>query len=99
MTKKDDRLMEGHRLIRNFEREKEKEIVINEFKWKEIGIVHKQLLETIEELKREMDKNKDSMEKQFDIAADIGNINHFISNCKIMEIGVNRIAEKYRWNK
>lgn len=46
-----------------------------------------------------MEKNKDNVEKQFDIAADMGNINHFISNCKIMEIGMNRISKKYGWDK
>jgi len=46
-----------------------------------------------------MENNKDDIDKQFDIAADMGNIEHFISNCKIMELGMNRIFEKYGWNK
>ncbi len=93
-----EEIMEGHRLIRNFQREKEKELIV-EFEWKELKLVHKGLCELIEDLKKEMEKNKDDMEKQFDIAADMGNINHFISNCKVMELGINRISKKYGWDK
>jgi len=94
-----EKFIEGHRLIRNFQREKEKEIVVTEFKWKELELVHKSLYENMEELKKEMEKNKDNIEKQFEIAADMGNINHFINNCKIMEIGMNNISKKYGWDK
>lgn len=94
-----EKFVEGHRLIRNFQREREKELIITEFKWKELELVYKSLREIIEDLKKEMEKNKDSMEKQFEIAADMGNINHFISNCKIMEIGMNNISKKYGWDK
>jgi len=94
-----EKFIEGHRLIRNFQKEKREELIVNEFKWKELELVHKSLCENIEDLKKEMEKNKDNMEKQFDIAADMGNINHFISNCKIMEIGINSISKKYGWDK
>ncbi len=94
-----EEIMEGHRLIRNFQREKEKELIVNEFKWKELELVYKSLCEKLEDLKKDMERNKDNMEKQFDIAADMGNINHFISNCKIMEIGINGISKKYGWDK
>lgn len=98
MGKKEE-LMEGHRLIRNFQREKEKELVVDKFKWKELELVNTQLNNVIVDLKKEMVKNEDNIEKQFEIAADMGNINHFINNCKIMEIGINRISKEYGWDK
>ena len=94
-----EKFLEGHRLIKNFKREKGEELIITEFKWKELELVHKSFCENIEKLKKEMEKNKDSTEKQIEIAADMGNINHFINNCKIMEIGINNISKKYGWDK
>lgn len=94
-----EKFIEGHRLIRNFKREKREELIVNEFKCKELELIHKSLCENVEELKKEMEKNKDNIEKQFDIADDMGNIKHFIHNCKIMEIGMNNISKKYGWDK
>lgn len=96
---KEDRLIEGHRLIRNFKREERKEeiIEVKDFKRKELGLVEKDLLETIEDLK-ELLKVSDEI-KQKDIIEDLPLLKFYISKCVDIEKGVNIVNEKYGWNK
>lgn len=97
---KEDKLIEGHRFIRNFQREerKEEDIGIKDFKWKELGIVKKQLLESMEDLKLEVSKTNDE-KKQMDIVEDLLILKHYISQVQDIEKGFNQISEKYGWNK
>jgi len=95
---KRDKLLEGHRLIRNFQREREVEEDVTIFKWKELGLVKKQLLESMEDLKMEVGKVDDE-EKQRDIVEDLLLLKHYISKIIDIEKGFNKISEKYEWNK
>lgn len=97
-TKK-DRFIEGHRLIRNFQRERERVEEITEFKWKELELIKKQLTESINALKKEFDNNKDNPEKQQDIFSDVGIIKHYIDSIENIERGFKQISKKYGWDK
>lgn len=94
-----DRLMEGHRLIREFKREERKcEEIIN-FEWKELGDVKNRLSKQMDELRVEMEKNKGVFEKQQDIASDMGTIKHYIDNIENIERGFKSISKKYCLDK
>ncbi len=96
---KRDRIMEGHRLIRDFQREREIPEEITNFEWKELELVKKQLTESINDLKIEFDKNMDNTERQGDIIGDAGMLKHYIDSVENIEKGFKKISEKYGWNK
>ena len=97
-TKRQD-IMEGHRLIRNFQREREQNKEITNFEWKELQLVKEQLSESINDLKKEFDRNRDNSEKQYDIFGDVGMLKHYIDSIENIERGFKKISEKYGWNK
>jgi len=97
-TTKRDKIMEGHKLIRNFQREREKSEEITNFKWKELELVKKQLTVSVNDLKREFE-NTDNAEKQSDIFGDVGTLKHYIDSIENIERGFKKISEKYGWDK
>jgi len=92
---KRDRIMEGHRLIRNFQREREKPEEVTNFQWKELELIKRKLTESIKELKIEFDKS--DAEKQGDIFDDVGTIKHYIDSIENIEKGFKEISKKYGW--
>lgn len=96
---KRDKLMEGHRLIREFKREEKKCEEITTFELKELGDVKNLLSKKMDDLRSEMEKNKGLFEKQQDIASDMGTIKHYIDNIENIERGLKDISKKYCLNK
>ncbi len=96
---KRDKIMEGHRLIRDFQREREIPEEIVSFQWKELELVRRQLTESINDLKIEFDKNMDNTERQGDIFDDVGMIKHYIDSIENIERGFRKISKKYGWDK
>jgi len=94
-----EKFIEGHRLIRNFKREREQNKEITNFEWKELQLIKKQLTKSIYDLKIEFDKNTDNNEKQQDIFGDVGMFKHYITNIENIERGFKTISEKYEWDK
>ena len=96
-NKKRQDIMEGHRLIRNFQRERENPEEVTNFQWKELELIKRKLTESVNDLKIEFDKSTDNAEKQGDIIGDAGMLKHYIDSIENIEKGFKEISKKYGW--
>jgi len=94
-----EKFIEGHRFIRNYQREREISEEIINFEWKELQLVKNQLSKSINDIKKEFDRNEDNSEKQYDIFGDVDTLKHYIDNIENIERGFKKISEKYGWDK